>query len=218
MLSIKNETKTNRNCLVGKGLQIKICDFGTDSDIYGLDYYRSEDQTLGLPVRWMAWESVIQVYQISTWNNPKCFGVSISVQKKYNGLPANFSLTFWNGLIPGEIYDQKWRVVVCRHSVGDFGSRSTASLSRIQWRDRRRKSAAFRTRDNFQRPAVCFFVETAALPSRYLRPDVRMLAATAHRTSFFPWNSSFPPAQEPWLFSHCLESCLTESIKRFCIF
>nr|CAH0107509.1 unnamed protein product [Daphnia galeata] len=49
-----------RNCLVGKGLQIKICDFGTDSDIYGLDYYRSEDQTLGLPVRWMAWESVIQ--------------------------------------------------------------------------------------------------------------------------------------------------------------
>ncbi|EFX65895.1 hypothetical protein DAPPUDRAFT_303380 [Daphnia pulex] len=49
-----------RNCLVGKGLQIKICDFGTDSDIYGLDYYRSEEQALGLPVRWMAWESVIQ--------------------------------------------------------------------------------------------------------------------------------------------------------------
>lgn len=50
-----------RNCLVGKGLQIKICDFGTDSDIYGLDYYRSDDQLLGLPVRWMAWESVVQV-------------------------------------------------------------------------------------------------------------------------------------------------------------
>lgn len=49
-----------RNCLVGKGLQIKICDFGTDSDIYGLDYYRSDDQLLGLPVRWMAWESVVQ--------------------------------------------------------------------------------------------------------------------------------------------------------------
>ena len=94
MLSIKNETKTNRNCLVGKGLQIKICDFGTDSDIYGLDYYRSEDQTLGLPVRWMAWESVIQVYQISTWNNPKCFGVSISVQKKYNGLPGQLFTNF----------------------------------------------------------------------------------------------------------------------------
>ena len=46
---------------MGKGLQIKICDFGTDSDIYGLDYYRTEDQLLGLPVRWMAWESVIQV-------------------------------------------------------------------------------------------------------------------------------------------------------------
>lgn len=40
---------------------IKICDFGTDSDIYGLDYYRYDDQLVGLPVRWMAWESVIQV-------------------------------------------------------------------------------------------------------------------------------------------------------------
>ena len=126
-------------------------------------------------------------------------GFQFLYKRNITDFRANFSLTFWNGLIPGEIYDQKWRVVVCRHSVGDFGSRSTASLSRIQWRDRRRKSAAFRTRDNFQRPAVCFFVETAALPSRYLRPDVRMLAATAHRTSFFPWNSSFPPAQEPWL-------------------
>jgi Protein tyrosine and serine/threonine kinase len=50
-----------RNCLVGKGLQIKISDFGTDSDTYAMDYYRSDGQLLGLPIRWMAWESVIQV-------------------------------------------------------------------------------------------------------------------------------------------------------------
>ena len=37
MFSIKNKTKTNRNCLVGKGLQIKICDFVTDSDILFVD-------------------------------------------------------------------------------------------------------------------------------------------------------------------------------------
>ena len=49
-----------RNCLVGKGLEIKICDFGTDSDIYGLDYYQADDGQPGLPVRWMAWESAIQ--------------------------------------------------------------------------------------------------------------------------------------------------------------
>jgi hypothetical protein len=47
--------------LVGKGLEIKICDFGTDSDIYGLDYYQAEDLLPGLPIRWMAWESAIQV-------------------------------------------------------------------------------------------------------------------------------------------------------------
>lgn len=52
---------TRRNCLVGKGLEIKICDFGTDSDIYGLDYYQAEESLPGLPIRWMAWESAIQV-------------------------------------------------------------------------------------------------------------------------------------------------------------
>ena len=50
-----------RNCLVGKGLQVKICDFGTDNQLYSLDYYRFDQQSLALPVRWMAWESVLQV-------------------------------------------------------------------------------------------------------------------------------------------------------------
>ena len=53
-----------RNCLVGKGLEIKICDFGTDSENYGLDYFQPQDTRLGLPVRWMAWESAVQVCRL----------------------------------------------------------------------------------------------------------------------------------------------------------
>lgn len=153
----------------------------------------------------MAWESVIQVYQITT-NNPNMFwGFNPNVWK------------LWCD--PGEIYHQEWRVVVCRHPVGDPRSCPSASLSRTQRRGRRRKSATVRAGDYRQRPAVRFPDETAALPSRYLRPDVRMLAATAHRTAFLPWNPPFPPAQEPWLLSHCVEKpCATEAMQKCIVY
>lgn len=46
-----------RNCLMGQAYQIKISDFGTDSELYVADYYKV-DGNLPLPIRWMAWESV----------------------------------------------------------------------------------------------------------------------------------------------------------------
>lgn len=46
-----------RNCLIGKAYQIKVCDFGTDNEVYGHDYYKV-DGNIPLPIRWMAWESV----------------------------------------------------------------------------------------------------------------------------------------------------------------
>jgi hypothetical protein len=53
----------SRNCLLGKAYHIKICDFGSDSPEFRRDYAEMEDGLL-LPVRWMAWESVIEVYGI----------------------------------------------------------------------------------------------------------------------------------------------------------
>ena len=49
-----------RNCLVGKCYHIKICDFGSDCPTYKKDYVEMEDMLL-VPLRWMAWESVIEV-------------------------------------------------------------------------------------------------------------------------------------------------------------
>lgn len=49
-----------RNCLVGKTYKVKISDFGIDNETYSADYYRL-DGKLGLPIRWMAWESAFLV-------------------------------------------------------------------------------------------------------------------------------------------------------------
>ncbi|XP_024085741.1 discoidin domain-containing receptor 2-like, partial [Cimex lectularius] len=56
-LNFVHRDLATRNCLVGKGYQIKISDFGTDNEAYALDYYKVNG-TMALPVRWMAWESV----------------------------------------------------------------------------------------------------------------------------------------------------------------
>lgn len=49
-----------RNCLVGAGHIIKISDFGMSRNLYAGDYYRIEGKAL-LPIRWMAWESILLV-------------------------------------------------------------------------------------------------------------------------------------------------------------
>ena len=56
-LNFVHRDLATRNCLVGKGYHIKICDFGTDNDLYANDYFKV-DGNVPLPVRWMAYESV----------------------------------------------------------------------------------------------------------------------------------------------------------------
>jgi len=53
-----------RNCLVGEHYSIKISDFGISPNLYPADYYMTSSKVL-LPVRWMAWESVLFV---SNWS------------------------------------------------------------------------------------------------------------------------------------------------------
>ncbi|KAK8724804.1 hypothetical protein OTU49_010927 [Cherax quadricarinatus] len=65
-----------RNCLVGSGLSIKISDFAMSRPMFSSDYYRlSESQAL-LPIRWMAWESVLQA-RFSTKSDVWAFGVTL---------------------------------------------------------------------------------------------------------------------------------------------
>ncbi|RXG53725.1 Discoidin domain-containing receptor 2 [Armadillidium vulgare] len=64
-----------RNCLVGRGLTIKISDFGMSRPLYSSDYYRIEGRAV-LPIRWMAWESVLQG-RFTTKSDVWAFGVTL---------------------------------------------------------------------------------------------------------------------------------------------
>ncbi len=50
----------SRNCLVGLSYTVKIGDFGMSRELYSNDYYKIEGKAV-LPIRWMAWESIVMV-------------------------------------------------------------------------------------------------------------------------------------------------------------
>lgn len=50
----------SRNCLVGNRYHIKISDVGSYREMYRADYCQLDECRL-LPLRWMAWESVLLV-------------------------------------------------------------------------------------------------------------------------------------------------------------
>ncbi|XP_049828214.1 discoidin domain-containing receptor 2-like [Schistocerca gregaria] len=74
-LNFVHRDLATRNCLVGEGYHVKVCDFGTDNELYAADYYKV-DGANGIPVRWMAWESVCQG-QYTTKSDVWSFGVTL---------------------------------------------------------------------------------------------------------------------------------------------
>ena len=59
-LNLVHRDLATRNCLVGDDYIIKINDLGMSQGRYSDDYYRIEGRAT-LPIRWMAWESVMLV-------------------------------------------------------------------------------------------------------------------------------------------------------------
>ena len=58
-LNFVHRDLASRNCLVGLNLTIKISDFGMSRPLYSNDYYIIEGGRTLLPIRWMAWESIL---------------------------------------------------------------------------------------------------------------------------------------------------------------
>lgn len=59
-LNFVHRDLATRNCLVGNSHTIKIADFGMSRNLYSGDYYRIQGRAV-LPIRWMAWESILLV-------------------------------------------------------------------------------------------------------------------------------------------------------------
>jgi len=87
-LNVVHRDLAARNCLVGHKYAIKISDFGVCRSVFSDDYYRVEDKAL-LPIRWMAWESVLLV-SCSTCTHQYFPNVLVSVC---------FSFTFWDFIL-----------------------------------------------------------------------------------------------------------------------
>lgn len=62
-LNMVHRDLATRNCLVGTNYTIKISDFGMSRSLYSADYYRIEGRAV-LPIRWMAWESILLVSKL----------------------------------------------------------------------------------------------------------------------------------------------------------
>ena len=60
VLNMVHRDLATRNCLVGHNYNIKIADFGMSRSLYSTDYYKIEGKAV-LPIRWMAWESILLV-------------------------------------------------------------------------------------------------------------------------------------------------------------
>ena len=62
-LNLVHRDLAARNCLVGQKYMIKIADFGMSRSIYSNDYCDWDGSDL-LPIRWMAWESILLVISV----------------------------------------------------------------------------------------------------------------------------------------------------------
>ena len=71
-LNMVHRDLATRNCLVGTNFTIKISDFGMSRSLYSSDYYRVEGQAV-LPIRWMAWESILLVSFENLQNTCLCY-------------------------------------------------------------------------------------------------------------------------------------------------
>ncbi|CAL8335086.1 unnamed protein product [Gadus morhua 'NCC'] len=74
-LNFVHRDLASRNCLLDRRLTIKIADFGMSRNLYSSDYYRIQGRAV-LPIRWMAWESIL-LGKFTTASDVWAFGVTL---------------------------------------------------------------------------------------------------------------------------------------------
>lgn len=86
-LNMVHRDLATRNCLVGTNYTIKISDFGMSRSLYSADYYRIEGRAV-LPIRWMAWESILLVRENDTVS--QCSSSCVRLQAMMQNIIIDF--------------------------------------------------------------------------------------------------------------------------------
>ncbi|ESO05105.1 hypothetical protein HELRODRAFT_78384, partial [Helobdella robusta] len=76
LLGLVHRDLACRNCLVGDSFHVKVSDLGTSHLLHESDYYPQPYSDLLLPVRWMAWESVL-MGKFTTKSDVWSFGMTL---------------------------------------------------------------------------------------------------------------------------------------------
>ncbi|KAK2167282.1 hypothetical protein LSH36_30g06009 [Paralvinella palmiformis] len=74
MLKFVHRDLAARNCMVSRDRIIKVADFGLTRDIYSNEYYRAENKSRPLPVKWMAPEA-LDDFKFTTKSDVWSYGV-----------------------------------------------------------------------------------------------------------------------------------------------
>ncbi|XP_066294370.1 discoidin domain-containing receptor 2-like isoform X1 [Branchiostoma lanceolatum] len=74
-LNFVHRDLATRNCLVGPRHSVRIADFGMSRNLYCADYYRIQGRAV-LPIRWMAWESIL-MGKFTSQSDIWAFGVTL---------------------------------------------------------------------------------------------------------------------------------------------
>lgn len=85
-LNFVHRDLATRNCLLDRRLTIKIADFGMSRNLYSSDYYRIQGRAV-LPIRWMAWESILLVRSNRGLHNAAFFWGDLSSFFAYLSIP-----------------------------------------------------------------------------------------------------------------------------------
>ena len=101
-----------RNCLVGDNFSIKISDFGMSRGLYSTDYYRMEGRAM-MPLRWMAWETIILVR-----TSP------LHKQSYHSDVLAKHDFVF----VLGQVQQSLRRVEFCGDTMGNVYIRQPAAI------------------------------------------------------------------------------------------
>ncbi|XP_047501282.1 discoidin domain-containing receptor 2-like [Penaeus chinensis] len=75
-LNLVHRDLSARNCLVGRGLTVKVSDFAMSQPRHHKDYYHLDEKRALLPIRWMAWEAILQG-RFSSKSDVWAFGVTL---------------------------------------------------------------------------------------------------------------------------------------------